>query len=207
MTPSRSRRHERGRGDELAAARDRERIAQGAARLIAEHGLTDWALAKRKAARQLLLPDGAPMPSNEEVEQALASYHALFGGEAHAEELHAQRTEALAWMRRLSAWEPLLVGGVAEGWATRHSDIRLELVADDPKAVEMALAGNGVDYVAVPARDGVERSGAELFVAASPSGLRLSIVPPQQRRNRPRHDDETRLGPPALQALLAAPAA
>ena len=33
--------------------REREAIAQLAARLIAEHGIGDWSLAKRKAARQL----------------------------------------------------------------------------------------------------------------------------------------------------------
>ena len=67
--------------------------------------------------------------------------------------LRRQRTEALAWMQRLAQWEPLLVGGVAAGWATEHSDVRLELVADDPKAVEIALASAGVAYAALPPRD------------------------------------------------------
>jgi hypothetical protein len=40
-----------GRADHLRRERDRIRIAQAAARLIVEHGLTDWTLAKRKAAR------------------------------------------------------------------------------------------------------------------------------------------------------------
>ena len=65
--------HDRGRGSDGRARRDRERIAQTAARLIAEHGLTDWALAKRKAARQLMLPESAALPSNDEIEAALAS--------------------------------------------------------------------------------------------------------------------------------------
>ncbi len=122
------------RKDGLAVQRDRLRIAQAAARLIAEHGLADWTLAKRKAVRQLLLPETAPLPSNEEIEGALADYHALFGGDAHLNALRRQRIEALAWMRRLAPWDPVLAGGVAAGWATEHSDIRLELVADDPKA-------------------------------------------------------------------------
>ena len=117
------------------------RIAQAAARLIAEHGLTDWSLAKRKAARQLMLPERAALPSNDEIEAALAEHHALFGGDAHAASLRAQREEALALDAAARArWDPLLVGGVAAGWATEHSDVRLELVADDPKAVEIALA-------------------------------------------------------------------
>ena len=143
-----------GRGGGFGAQRDRLRVAQVAARLIVEHGLTDWTLAKRKAARQLMLPDATPMPSNDEIEVALAEHHSLFGGEAHAASLRAMRAQALVWMDRLAPWRPLLVGGVAAGWATEHSDIRLELEADDPKSVEMELAGRGVAYAALPAREG-----------------------------------------------------
>src|SRR5450432_3063019 len=120
-------------------AQDRTRIAQVAARLIAEHGITDWSQAKRKAVRQLMLPDRAALPGDDEIEAALVDYHALFGGEAHVAQLRAQREEALRWMHRLAAFEPALVGGVAAGWATAHSDIRLELIADNVKAVELAL--------------------------------------------------------------------
>jgi hypothetical protein len=45
-----------------------------------------------------------------------------------------------------------LVGAVAEGWATEHSDIRIELCADDSKAVELALLNAGVDYRTMPTR-------------------------------------------------------
>ena len=195
-----------GRGDDLRAQRDRSRIAQTAARLIVEHGIGDWSLAKRKAARQLMLPDTAALPSNEDVEQALASHHALFGGDAHAARLRKQREEGLAWMRRLAPWEPLLVGGVAAGWATEHSDVRLELVADDPKAVEIALAASGVSYAASPPRELADtRAGVtQLRIDTPRAAIRLCILTPQQRRNRPRRDDEPRLTAEALSALLAA---
>ena len=194
-----------GRGDELRVLRERTRIAQTAARLIAEHGITDWSLAKRKAARQLMLPDAAALPSNEDIEQALADHHALFGGDAHAESLRQQRREALAWMQRLERWDPLLVGGVAAGWATEHSDIRLELVADDPKAVEMDLAGAGVAYAASPPADDADRSQGltQLRIATPDAAIRLAILTPAQRRSRPRRDDEPRLSTAAVAALLA----
>ena len=99
-----------GRADNLRRERDRIRIAQAAARLIAEHGLTDWTLAKRKAARQLMLPEATALPSNEEIEVALADHHALFGGDAHLLALRRQRVEALGWMRRLARWEPYFDG-------------------------------------------------------------------------------------------------
>lgn len=192
---------ERGRGGDARAREDRLRIAQTAARLIAEHGLTDWSLAKRKAARQLMLAASATFPSDAEIEEALSAHHALFGGEAHAATLRLQRTEALAWMKRLAAWSPLLVGGVAAGWATAHSDVRLELVADDAKAVEIALASAGVRYAAMPPREA--DTGAQLLVETPRIGVRIVIVTPQQRRNRPRRDDEPRLEAAAVEALLS----
>ncbi len=192
---------ERGRGGDARAHEDRLRIAQAAARLIAEHGIADWSLAKRKAARQLMLAASATFPSDAEIGAALGAHHALFGGEAHAATLRLQRTEALAWMKRLAAWSPLLVGGVAAGWATAHSDIRIELVADDAKAVEIALAGAGVRYAALPPRE--PDPGAQLLVETPRVGVRIVIVTPQQRRNRPRRDDELRLETAAVEALLS----
>ena len=204
-------RHQGRRGG-FGDQRDRMRVAQLAARLIIEHGLADWTLAKRKAARQLMLPDATAMPSNEEIELALAEHHSLFGGEAHAAGLRSMRVQALQWMDRLAAWQPLLVGGVAAGWATEHSDIRLELVADDPKGVEIELAGHGVMYAALPARDG---DAATHLMIESPAGkpgrkvggtipvrIRLAILTPTQRRNRPRKADEPRLDRTALATLI-----
>ena len=192
-----------GRKNGLGVQRDRTRIAQSAARFIAEHGITDWALAKRKAARQLMLPETAGLPSNEEIEAALADHHALFGGDAHALTLRLQRTEALGWMRRLAAWEPLLVGGVAAGWATAHSDVRIELVADDLKAVEIALVSGGIAYAALPPSD--DNAATHLRIDSPRVAVRLAILTPLQRRNRPRKSEEPRLNAEALAAMIDTP--
>jgi hypothetical protein len=191
---------DRGRNGDVRARRDRLQIAQTAARLIAEHGLTDWTLAKHKALRQLMLPESAALPSNDEIEAALASYHALFAADAHDASLRTQRREALAWMRRFAAWDPLLVGGVAAGWATEHSDIRLELVADDAKSVEIALANDGVRYAALP--PGEADGGAQLLIETPRASLRVAVLTPVARRNRPRRPDEPRLSTAAVAAML-----
>jgi hypothetical protein len=200
LARKRSTGHSRGRSEDLRGERDRIRIAQAAARLIAEHGISDWGNAKRKAARQLMLPADAAFPSNHEIEQALADYHTLFRPDAHAASLREQRIEALAWMRRLAAWEPLLVGGVAAGWATEHSDIRLELVADDPKAVEIALAGAGVAYAARPPRD--DTASSSLRIETRTHAIDIAIVDRQHRRNRARRDTEPRLAAAEVAGLL-----
>ena len=182
----------------------RATIAQAAARLIAEHGIADWSLAKRKAARQLDLPERAALPGDDEIEIALRDYHALFGGGAHDASLRGQRAEALVWMRRLAAFRPLLVGGVAEGWATAHSDIRLELVADATKAVEMALVNGDCAYRTLAQRNG--DSTAELAVETPQGVVRLTVRTFEAARQLPRRDrhgqEEVRLDAQALAALL-----
>jgi hypothetical protein len=185
------------RRDTGQLARDtqsRAQIATVAARLIVEHGLADWSLAKRKAARQLMLPERVALPADDEIEEALASHHALFGGEAHAATLRRQREEALAWLRELATFEPRLVGGVAAGWATEHSDIRIELTADDSKAVELALINRDVAYRVAP---GVaQQAPAELLVDTPRGSVRLVVRTPFAARQRSRREealDATRL--------------
>jgi hypothetical protein len=185
-------------------AQNRARIADLAARLIVEHGITDWSLAKRKAVRQLLLPGRTSLPGNEEIEAALAAHHALFGAEEHAVTLRSQREEALVWLRELAEFEPRLVGGVAAGWATEHSDIRIELIADDSKAVELTLINRNVAYRVAP---GVPQNApAELFVDTRRGGVRLIVRTPHGARQRPRRErrgaEGARLDQRALEELL-----
>jgi hypothetical protein len=188
-------------------AQNRVRIAQTAARLIALHGITDWSLAKRKAARQLMLSEREALPDDGEIEAALAEHHALFGGEAHVATLRRQREQALLWMRRLAAFEPALAGGVAAGWATAHSDIRIELLADDAKAVELALINAGIAYRLPPPT----RADAptELHIDTPAGGLRLIVRSAAAQRQRPQRDAQgqpvARLSIAALEALLDVP--
>ena len=189
-----------------ADAHERSGIAQVAARLIAEHGIGDWSLAKRKAARQLGFDERAPLPGDEAIEAALLDYHAIFGGEEHRAMLREKREEALAWMRRLAEFRPALVGGVAGGWATEHSDVRLDLVADDAKVVEIQLLNEGCEYRHVPSRRADDP--VELVIDTRRTGVRLRVRTPRQARQVPRRDrhghPEPRLDAAAVAALLDA---
>jgi hypothetical protein len=60
------------------SASHRANIASAAARLMAEDGITDYHQAKRKAARQLGLPEHSPFPDNAEVEAELRAYRSLY---------------------------------------------------------------------------------------------------------------------------------
>jgi hypothetical protein len=181
-------------------AQNRARIADVAARLIAEHGLSDWSLAKRTAVRQLMLPERTALPGDDEIETALAAHHALFGGDEHAEMLRGQREEALEWLHILAAFDPMLAGGVAAGWATEHSEIRIELVADDSKEVELELINGNVAYRIAP---GVAQHAAPELLIETPRGdVRLIVRTPIGARQRGRRD-EVRMNAHALAALLA----
>jgi predicted nucleotidyltransferase len=125
----------------------RRALAQEAARLMAEHGIRDFLIAKRKAAERLGVTDGsALLPKNSEIEEALAAHQRLFGGSSHLEALTAQRRAALSAMRYLQEFEPRLVGAVLAGTATEHSDVQLHLFADTVESVTLKLLDEGVPY-------------------------------------------------------------
>ncbi len=81
---------------------------------MAEHGVSDFLFAKRKAAERFGVTDNAVLPKNVEIEEALAEYQRLFGGDSHVETLYAQRQVALQAMKRLKEFEPRLVGTGAQ---------------------------------------------------------------------------------------------
>ncbi len=121
-------------------------LAQEAARIMAEHGIRDFGVAKRKAAERFGTFEGAVLPKNTEIETALAEYQRLFGGALHEESLAAQRRAALAAMRRLGEFEPRLVGPVLSGTATEHSEVQLHLFADRAESVVLKLMEFGVAH-------------------------------------------------------------
>lgn len=124
----------------------RQQIAAAAARIMAEDGIDDFALAKRKAARQLGLDEAHSLPRNDEVEEQLRTYQALYQGEDQQEYLAELRELALELMQELADFRPYLVGPVLKGTAGQHSDIDLQLFTDDPKAVEFFLINRRIPY-------------------------------------------------------------
>jgi len=125
---------------------NRARIADLAARFIAEHGIRDYALAKRKAARSLGLPEGQSLPSNEEVDAALMYRQTLFEPEEQAALLLALRQQALAVMRVFESFSPFLAGMVASGAVSEHSLIELDIGADSSKDFEQFLVNRSIEF-------------------------------------------------------------
>jgi hypothetical protein len=128
--------------------RVREEIAIAAARMIAEDGL-DYATAKRKAARQVVGEtriEGTWLPDNDQIEEEIREYQALFLGDSQPAVLRRLREIALEWMQRLEAFNPFLTGAVLNGTAGEHSDIHLQIFCDNAKDVAIWLLNANVQY-------------------------------------------------------------
>lgn len=120
-------------------------IAAAAAAMVVEEGL-EYGPAKRRAVKQMGLPSRSELPANDELEDAVREYIALFCAETQPAELQALRELALVWMRRMAEFRPFLGGSVWHGTATRLSDIYIQLFCDDSKSAEIALIEHKVDY-------------------------------------------------------------
>ena len=192
-------RHERQR----PSSSTRASIASAAARLMAEDGIADYHHAKRKAARQLGLPEHAAYPDNAEVEAELRAYRSLYQAEGHPELVLAMRQTALGLLELLADYSPYLAGSVLDGTAGEHSHIDILLFADSAKEVEIFLLNHGMAFEHAEPRN--ERAEAVLVLETDTADANLVIYPPQLERMAMRHRDgrpRERIRADALRALI-----
>ena len=163
----------------------RASIAAAAARIMAEDGIDDFALAKRKAARRLGAADTEALPANHEIETELRAYRALYQAQEHPERIGELRRTALEAMRALERFNPYLTGPVLTGIAGPYAEIALQLFPESAKEVELFLLEHGIAYSAVDGRryagDRV-RAVAVLSLDWRGAPLRLSVFDPRDER-------------------------
>lgn len=193
------------RQDRQRNSRQRSRIAALAARHMAEDGIAEPALAKRKAARRLGLPESAPMPDDSEVELELRTYQRLFQDqEQTARNLLLLRTAARL-MAILQHFNPYLTGSVLDGSAGRYAEIDLQLFPDSAKEVELFLLNEHIEYRHSTPRSA--RAEAVLTMLGEPAIVNLVIYPRDDERVSPRTRDgrvRERARLDAVNRLLAA---
>jgi len=163
----------------------RARIAAAAARIMAEDGVDDFALAKRKAARQLGAVDTHSLPRNDEIEAELRAYRALYQAEDHPELIEELRRVALDAMQTLQHFNPYLTGPVLSGIAGPHAEIDLQLFPDSAKEVEIFLLDRGIPFNTQEARRySGDRARAVSLISLTWQGvpLRLSVFDPRDER-------------------------
>ena len=173
----------------------RERIAHLAARLMAVDGIDDYALAKRKAARQSGAPDTRNLPTNDEVEQALRAYQQLYQADELRDRLHYLREQARGMMRMLARFDPYLSGAVLSGSAGKYADIDLLLFTDSVKDVEIFMIDRGVEYRGGERRIHVgddARSVPNFSVSTPDADFNITVLDPRDLRAQIRSTPEGR---------------
>ncbi|PWV58693.1 hypothetical protein [Plasticicumulans acidivorans] len=171
-------------------ARLRSLLAQASARIMAEEGVRDFLVAKRKAAQRLGVTARALMPSNQEIEAALSEYQRLFLAETHNDHVQHLRAAAFEAMRFFERFRPRLVGSVLNGTAGPDADIQLHVFADTVEDVQMFLMERHVPFETGARR---LRSGAGEPVSfptfafgAGDVNVDVTVFPPTAEREAPR---------------------
>lgn len=143
--------------------RERQVVAQEAARIIVDHGVRDYRIAKQKAADRLGMNNRGSLPGNAEIEVAVSEHLKIFGGESHEDHLRLMRVAALSAMELLSQFTPRLVGPVLVGTADENSAVNLHAFADSAESVAMELANIGINYKSYERRLKSRRGQVEIY--------------------------------------------
>lgn len=190
--------------DKFKQQQMRARIAAIAARIMAEDGVEDFAMAKRKAARQLGAGDTQSLPNNDEIETELRLYQSLYQGEEQRERVRYLRSQALAAMEQLADFNPYLTGPVLKGTAGRYADIDLQVFADSGKELEIFLLNRNIPYQIKELRHysgNQERAVSILSLDWQGTPVRVAVYSPDDERRSVRTSP---LGKPLERAGLDA---
>jgi hypothetical protein len=135
----------RRRSSTSASSDLRLELAEEAARLMVDHGIQDFSLAKRKAAERLgVRAEAGALPSNAEIHERVVERQRLFEPAGREERLATLRLVATDVMAVLEEFRPKLVGAVLDGTATARSAIELHVYSDSPEDVAAALERQGL---------------------------------------------------------------
>jgi hypothetical protein len=182
--------HLRNSADHAGRSRElRRRIALEAARLMSEHGIRDFHLAKRKAAERIGVGEDVGLPKNSEIEQALREHQRLFQASEQPQRLRRLREIARDAMRFFVRFDPRLVGSVLEGTADRHSAVCLHLFSDAPQDVAGFLHEQGIPFEEQNRRLRMNHDAQEeypvLLFSADDAAIDLTVLPHDAIRQAP----------------------
>lgn len=164
-------------------------IAQTAARLIAEEGMRDFAMAKRKAALQHGVPDSRNLPGNDEIRMALEEHQRLFRSESQPQFLLHLRQTALQAMKLLEPFRPCLVGPALDGSADEHTPVYLHLFAHTSEEVLIFLMEQQIPFEQAERRVQYANGRTEYlpkfsFIAGD-TEVQLTVFPENARKQAP----------------------
>ena len=171
------------------AETQRRWLAEEAARLMAEQGITEPERARRKVAERAGIDNKRLWPSNEEIQEALLAYRRLFWGPDQAAALNRRREQALMAMRHFHLFRPRLIGDLAADYPDPGQPIRLQLFAETPDEVIYVLMNQGIRWQERQEQrrfaDGSRRLLPVLTFLAGETAVELLVLPPGARSNPP----------------------
>ena len=125
----------------------RRLLTQEAARIMSEEGVRDFLFAKRKAAERLGFdPRRLHLPTNLEVEAALAEHQRLFQSDSQPGYLRQLRETAREALLLFQRFNPRLVGPVLSGTASEHAIVYLHVFSDLAEEVAVFLMEKRIPY-------------------------------------------------------------
>ena len=160
----------------------RGEVAREAARLLYTGAGEEYKQAKEQAARNLGVN---AKPSNYEVALELDLLADQTEGEERKRLLVTMRDQALALMRLLSEYDPVLTGSVWRGTARRGSDVDINVYSSNPDEVESKLRSAG--YPVEDSREEVftQRGrtirSTHIFVVLEGAKGEVVVRPPEER--------------------------
>lgn len=193
-------------------AKIRAELVQAAARIMAEDGIQDYALAKKKAARQLGVAEIGMLPSNQEILAARNTYQGLFQEQEHRDRVRDLRNAAVNIMQKIARFDPQITGDILVGTAARYAKIELLIFTDNPKEFELFLVNERIAYKTIDKKFRLAdqlKSVTCYSVAAEFTEAEITVLSILDFRRaageRAEHKPIPRVGLLALQALIATP--
>jgi hypothetical protein len=197
----------------------RQLVAQQAARMMAEEGISDYAFAKKKAGRQLGIVDMNCLPTNAEIADEIKLFHEIYHTDDQPQALKQLRADALTVMNILERFNPHLTGTVLDGTAGLHAETHIHLFADSLKDVEMFLLNSQIPYETTEksfrvnndkrgaSKKGNERKKVPVFTLEAPNGMiKLSVFEVDDMRLPTKHTtgsgNASRANIASVQALI-----
>ena len=160
----------------------RGEVAREAARLLYTGAAEEYKQAKEQAARNLGVN---AKPSNYEVALELDLLADQTEGDGRKRLLVTMRDQALALMRLLSEYDPVLTGSVWRGTARRGSDVDINVYSSSPGEVESRLRSAGYSVEGskeeVFTQRGRTMRSTHVFVVLNEAKGEVVVRPPEER--------------------------
>ena len=121
-------------------------IANRAAEIIMEEGITDYHFAKKKASKYLGYQSSDFLPSNDEIDNALKEYQKIYQADIDASLVDKIKSEALMIMQLFKNFNPHLVGQLIDGLIPKYPVLQINLYTDNMKEIEYLLLNNNIEF-------------------------------------------------------------